>query len=125
MPALLLKLMPWRDWAYAAAALALVVYYNVHVHNLEVHYAAKQVAAVTKSVKIASDKLILDAKIKSDADAARYADNLKQVNETYAKHTQADAATHVADLQRLRQLASAASNSGGNGSLEGPPGPDS
>lgn len=125
MPALLLKLMPWRDWAYAAAALALVVYYNIHVHNLEVHYAAKQVAAVTTAVKTASDKLIAAAAIEKAKDAKAYDANLKQVNETYAKHTQADAATHIADLQRLRQLASTAGNSGGNGSLESPSGSDS
>lgn len=124
MPAFLLKLMPWRDWAYAAAALALVVYYNVHVHNLEVSYAAQKVAAVTAAVKTASDELKAAAHDKSLKDAATYADNLKRVNETYAKQSQATAATHAADLQRLRQLASAG-NSGGNGTLEGPSGPGS
>ena len=90
-----------------APALALVVYYNVHVHNLEVSYAAQKVAAVTAAVKTASDELKAAAHDKSLKDAATYADNLKRVNETYAKQSQADAATHFADLQRLRQLASA------------------
>lgn len=118
MIATFLKLVPFRDYVYAAAAIAAIVFYNVHVHNLEVRYAAKQMAAVTTAVKTSSDKLIAAAAIEKAKDAQAYAANLKQVNETYAKQTTADAATHAADLQRLRQLA-AVGNSGGSGSLEG------
>lgn len=111
--------MPWRDYAYAAAALALIVFYNVHVHNLEVQYAAEKVAAIETAVTTASNKLKADAKVEADKQAATYAANLKQVNETYAEHTKATDATHAADLQRLRQLANTDSNGSGNGSLEG------
>lgn len=124
MPAFLLKFMPWRDYAYAAAALALIVFYNVHVHNLEVQYAAAKVAAVKTAVQVASDKLIASAARAQKEMAARYADNLKQVNETYAEHTKATDATHAADLQRLRQLANTNSDGSGNGSLEGASGAD-
>src|SRR5882762_9140971 len=120
----LLKLLPFRDYVYAAIAIAAIVFYNVHVHNLEVRYAAKQVAAVKIAVQEASTTLIASAAKEMNIQAARYAANLKRMNETHAKQSQADDAAHAADLQRLRQLA-AASNSGGSGSLEGAGGPSS
>lgn len=120
MPLFLSKLVPFRYYAYAAAAIAIVIFYNVHVHNLEVHYADVKVAAVKTAVKTASDKLIADAKIREDKLAADYAANLKQVNEAYAKHIQDTVAANASELQRLRELAAEADrNSSGNGPLEG------
>ena len=120
MPIFLAKLVPFREYAYAAAAIGLVIFYNVHVHNLEVHYAAAKVAAVNEAVKSASDKLLADAKAREDKLAADYAASLKQVNDDHAKQLQADADTHAADLKRLRQLAQAVGNGSGGPALGGP-----
>jgi len=117
-------LIPFRDYVYAGVAIAAVIFYNVHVHNLEVHYAAKQVAAVKTAVTDASNALIASAAKEMNAQAARYAANLKQVNETYANQSHLDAVNHAADLQRLRQLASAG-NGGESRALQGPAGPGS
>jgi hypothetical protein len=122
MWAIVTKFIPPRYLIEAVAVVAAVVFYNVHVHNLEVRYAAKQVAAVRDAVTAASDKLIADAKAREDKQAADYATNLQQVNESYAKQVQASNATHAADLQRLRQLA-AASHGGGDSALGGPAAP--
>lgn len=119
MMAILGKLVPFRGWIYAGAALALVIFYNVHVHNLEAHYAAAKVEAVNAAVTTASNELRAAAKVREDKMVADYATQLQQVNDDHAKQLQADAATHSADLQRLRQLAEAAGNGSGNGSLGG------
>lgn len=125
MPILaVLKLVPLRDWLWAGLAVAGIIFYNVHVHNLEVRYAADKVAAVGAAVTDASDKLVASAAKEMNAQAAAYAANLKKVNETYAQATQASDTAHAADLQRLRQLASAG-NSGSNEPLEGPAGSSS
>jgi hypothetical protein len=115
----LLKLVPFRDYLYAALAIAAVAFYNIHVHNLEVNYARARVNAVNAAVTDASNKLTIAAKAREDKLAANYADRLKQVNDEHTKQLQADAATHAADLQRLRQLAAAFGNSSGSATLGG------
>jgi hypothetical protein len=111
-----------KDYLIAAAAVAAIVFYNVHVHNLEVRYAATRVAAVNAAVKNASDKLIAEAKVREDKMAADYTANLKQVNENYAQHTQTSDAAYAADLRRLRDLAASAGHGSGDGTLESPTG---
>lgn len=123
MPAFLLKLMPFRDYAYAAVVIGLVIFYNVHVHNLEVKYAAAKIQAVTDAVNKASSDLITAAQTREDKMAVDYAAALKQRDEQYAERIQADDAAHAADLQRLRKLADASRQGSGNSALGGAAGP--
>jgi hypothetical protein len=118
MIAILTKFVPLRDWAYAAAAIAAVIWYNVHVHGLEVSYAEKQTAAVVRAVKEASDKAQAEALKQVNALNAQYSARYAALEKTYVEQTQADAATHASDLQRLRQLA-ATSNQHPNPVLQG------
>lgn len=103
----LAKLLPFRDYLYAAVAIAAVTWYNVHVHNLiraDEHKRDAAVATETARVEAAAQTHI-------DELTAAYARDRAQRDAEYEKHIQADASTHAADLQRLRQLA--AQGSGG------------
>lgn len=101
MPAWILKLMPWRDWAYLGAAVAAIVFYNVHVHNLVVAGQKAQVVAIAAA----------SAKVQAAADAemarvtADYHDKLIATEKTYAQNILDNGAAHAADLKRLQQLA--------------------
>jgi hypothetical protein len=117
MPALLLKLIPFRDYVYAAIAAAVLIWYNVHVHNLEVAYAAKQVSAVTTAVAKATAKdqataaaLVASLNKQHDTDVA-------QVQANYEAQIKQDSADHAADLNRLRQLAAKSGGSGNSNSV--------
>lgn len=101
----LFKLVPLKDWAIAAALVALTVFYNVHVHDLEVAYSAKRVAAVNAAYKKGSDEAIAAAKVKMAQQDKQYADDSAQVEENYEKLIQSNDAAHAADAQRLRQRA--------------------
>jgi hypothetical protein len=103
--ALFSKLIPFRDYAYAAAAIALVIYYNVHVHDLEVHYAAARVTAVEAAYKKGSDEAVAVAKKQIADKDKEHANDLAQVEENYEKLIQANDAAHNADAARLRQRA--------------------
>jgi hypothetical protein len=105
MIAALLKLVPFRDYAYAALGIAAVVWYNVHVHGLEVGYAAKQVTAVNAAYADASAKALSAAKKLLDAKDAQHAQDVAQIQEKANEDAKNSAAAHAADLQRLRQLA--------------------
>lgn len=113
MIALLTKLVPLRDWAYAAAAIGAVIWYNVHVHDLEVSYAQKQVAAVYAAVKAATDKAQSEAQKTIDTLNAQYSARYAALEKTYDEQTTADAATHASDLQRLRDIAAAGNSNPG------------
>jgi hypothetical protein len=115
----LIKLLPFRDYAYAAAAAAALVWYNVHVHNLEVAYGTKQVAATNAAYADASAKTLSAAKKLLDAKDAQHAQDLAKVEANYETQLKASANTHAADLQRLRQLAANESSSDSNSVLAG------
>lgn len=83
MPALLLKLIPLRDWLYAGLVAAAVVWYNVHVHYLEVAYSAQRVAAVEQADKDATDRTLRAAKSAIDEKEKQYTLQLSQVEDTY------------------------------------------
>lgn len=101
MPAWILKLMPWRDWAYAAIAAVALVAYNVHVHNLIVKAKAQEIAAVAA----ASGKVKAAALVEMQRQTDDYNAKLADTEKTFAQHTQDADAAHDADLKRLQQLA--------------------
>ena len=105
MLALFSKLIPFRDYAYAAAALAAIIFYNVHVHNLEVHYAAAKIAAVNAAYKKGSDEALAAAKKAIDDKDRQHAADLAQVEENYENLIKSNDAAHNADVSRLRQRA--------------------
>ena len=100
MFAILSKLIPVRDYFYAAAVVAAVVWYNIHVHNLEVGYAKQKTDAIVAAVSQAQSA----AKKIADQKEKQYAIARAQVEEQHAKDIQAADATHAADLERVRQL---------------------
>ena len=117
----ILKLVPFRDYAYAAAFAALVIWYNVHVHNLEVAYAAQKVNAVTTAVAAATKKDLADAAAKIAALTKQHAQDVAQVEATYENQIKQNTADHTADLDRLRKLAAKNRGSGNGNSAVGSP----
>lgn len=105
MWALFLKAVPFRDCVYAAAAIAAVVWYNVHVHNLEVGYSQKRVAAVNSAYADASAQALKAAKAAADAKDKQYAQIVAQVKASYEDQIARGNAAHDADIARLRQRA--------------------
>lgn len=101
----LLKLIPFRDYLYAAIAIAAVILYNVHVTKLEHSYAADKVHAVEAADAAATKKANDAAEANIATLTSHYEANLKKVNEQYAANTQVTAAANAADISRLRQLA--------------------
>lgn len=135
MLALLLKAVPYRDWLYAAIAIAAVIFYNVHVHGLEVAYAAKQTQAIEEAVDAATARALSAAKKTLDAKDKQYAQDLAEVKANYEKLIADGDAAHAADVARLRALADKGSGNTnpvlagaggtgttGNGGTEGPGG---
>lgn len=118
MPILLSKLIPFRDYFYAAVAVAAVIFYNVHVHELEVGYAKQRVAAVEAADKAATDRTLRAAKDAIDAKEKQYTLQLSQVEDTYETQLKSADDQHNADLARVRQL-TAASNRGAGSVLSG------
>jgi hypothetical protein len=112
MLAILLKLIPFRDYAYGALALSAVIWYNVHVHNLEVVYAAQKVNAVTTAVAAATKQDELKAAAQIAALTKQHANDVAQVESKYESQIKQNTADHAADLSRLRQRAA---QSGGSG----------
>jgi hypothetical protein len=98
------KLIPFRDYVYAAVAIAAVIWYNVHVHRLEVAYAAQQVAAIEAAVDTASRAAQDAARKIADEKEKAYAVQASQVEDTYEKQLQSADAQHARDLDRVRQL---------------------
>lgn len=118
MWALFLKAVPFRDYLYAAAAIAAVAWYNVHVHNLEVAYGAKQKAAVVEAVDKASAEAQNAARKLAEAKEQQYTIQLSQVEESYENQLKSADAQHAADLSRVRQL-TAQNNRNTDGVLHG------
>src|SRR3984957_4528782 len=131
MIAMLAKLIPFRDYVYAAIAAAVLIWYNVHVTELEHHYAADKVAAVvsadaaaTKKANDAADKVIA-------ADRASYTASLQKAQEAFDANSKATAAANAADIARLRditasyQKANALLSGALTASATGKPGPGS
>ena len=111
----LAKLVPFRDYFYAAIVVAAVIWYNVHVHGLITADEHKRDAAVAEeSVKVQTAALAREAQ-----DIADYTTRLKKANDDYATRIQADGTAHAADIARLRQLA--AGQSGGSAALHSAP----
>lgn len=99
MPALLLKLVPFRDWLYAGIAVAAVIWFLHHDH-VERQIGA---TAVTTAVNAATQKTLIAAKAQLDAQDKQYAGNLAKVSATYETQLSTATAQHGADLQRLRE----------------------
>lgn len=118
----ILKLIPFRDYAYAAAAIAAIVWYNVHVHGLEVAYATKRVDAVTTAVAAATKKNQDDAAAKIAALTKQHSDDVAQVEAKYESQIQQNAVSNADDLERLRQRAAADRRGIPNKVLGGAPG---
>lgn len=97
----LLKLVPFRDYAYAALALAAVVWFLHHDHVERGIGAARVTAAVTaataKANAVAQDKI--------DKLNAAHADDVAQIEDRYENTIRANDASNAADLQRLRERA--------------------
>jgi hypothetical protein len=102
---LFLKLIPFRDYLYAAIAAALLVWYNVHVDRLEHRYAAAQVHAVEAADTAATKKANDAAAAIIAANSADYATKLKKAQDTFDANTQASTAANAADIARLRNIA--------------------
>jgi hypothetical protein len=113
MPALLLKLIPFRDYAYAALAIAAVVWFLHHDHVERDIGAARE----TKAVAVATAKANTAAKAEIDRLNAAHADDVAQIEARYENAIRDNDASHAADLQRLRN--SAASSGKANPVLGG------
>lgn len=100
-------MIPFRDYVYAAAAIAAIVWYNVHVTNLEHAYAAKQLVAIEVADKAATDRTLRAAKDALDAKDAAYKTALAAQEKTHADDLKTRDDAHAADIARLRQLSAA------------------
>ena len=89
----------------AAIAIAAIVFYNAHVHNLEVHYAAAKVAAVNAAYKKSGDEAVAAANKRIESLNKQHGDDLAQVEENYENLIKSNDAAHNADVSRLRQRA--------------------
>ena len=94
----ILSLIPLKDWIYGAIIVALITFYNVHVHNLETQAAAHEVAAL----KISSDKLQQAAAKQVTQTAADYAASLSTIKGNLDEQVKVAATQHDSDAQRLR-----------------------
>lgn len=101
MPLALLKLIPFRDYLYAAIA-ALAVVWFLHHDHVERDIGRTQ---VTQAVQVASDKLMLVKKAEFDKLTTDHANDVAKVEENYEKVIASNDAAHNTDLQRLRDKA--------------------
>lgn len=108
MYAALLKLVPFRDYVYAALAAAAVVWFLHHDH-VERDIGA---ARVTAAVNAATAKANVAAQAQIDKLNAAHSDDVAQIEANYENVIRDDDAAHVADLQRLRNRAAGNGNSG-------------
>jgi hypothetical protein len=109
MWATLLKLVPFRDYAYVGIAIAAAVFWWHHDQVEQAAGAAKEVSAVqaaTAKAEAAADALF-------QKNSSEYANSVLAMKDAYEKRI-ADANTaHDADVKRLQQLA-ASRNRGSN-----------
>lgn len=108
IPAALLKLIPFRDYAYAALAIAAVVWF-LHHDSVERSLGATR---VTTAVATATAKANAAAQSKIDQLTATHADDVAKIEDNYESTIRDNDASHASDLQRLRERASRSSNSG-------------
>lgn len=109
MPLALLKLIPFRDYAYAALAIAAVIFWFHHDHVEQ----AKGAARVTAAVATATAKANADAQTKIDKLNTEHGKDVAAIEESYERTIQSNDASHAADLQRLRERAASQGNSPG------------
>jgi membrane protein involved in colicin uptake len=109
MLAILVKLIPIRDWLYAGLAIAAMVFWFHHDHVEQAAGAARVTAAVAKASaeaeKAAAAQIAL-LETQHAADAAK-------VKEVYDTALTTAAAQHAADLDRLRSLTAHRADGGG------------
>jgi hypothetical protein len=98
MFATLVKLIPFRDYAYAALAAAAIVFWFHHDAVEQKKGAAHEIAAVQAAT--AKVQAAAEAQIKQKD--SEYASNLAKVTSGYEEELSLDAGQHDADLQRLR-----------------------
>lgn len=98
MFAVLLKLIPFRDYVYAAIAIAAVVFWVHHNHVEQRVGAQREVAAV----QAATAKVQAAAAATIKQKDSEYASNLAKVQTDHESQLTANADQHNADLQRLR-----------------------
>ena len=101
MPAMLLKLIPFRDYAYAALAIAAVVWFLHHDHVERNIGAARE----TKAVAVATAKANSAAKAEIDRLNTAHADDVSQIEARYENVIRDNDTSNAADLQRLRNSA--------------------
>lgn len=108
MFAALIKLIPFRDYAYAALAILAVIWFVHHDHKVAlaaVVHEQQTVAQETQKTLAAATATI--ARINST-----YTAQTAVVEKTYAAALTASATQHDLDVQRLRDAARAESHSG-------------
>ena len=98
MLALLTKLLPFRDWIYAALAVAAVAGWFYHDHVIATQAVAHERAAVAA----ASAKAEHDAESRVAALAAQHTAELIKLKVDYDAQISHALAAHVDDVQRLR-----------------------
>ena len=110
----LLKLLPYRDYAYAALAVAAVSWFLVHDHNERVIGAKREAAAVAAAS--AKTQAAAAAAVKQLNDT--YSVQVKEITDGFQIQLAAAAAQHASDVERLRERASA-DGDGGRSVLRG------
>lgn len=101
MPAFLLKLVPFRDWLYAALAIALGIAWYVHnQHMITEGEQREQIAVVAASAKATAV-----AQKAIDKLTTAHVIEVANIEDNYEHIIQADDTASAADLQRLRERA--------------------
>ncbi len=107
MYAALLKLVPFRDYVYAALAAIAVIWFLHHDH-MERDIGA---ARVTTAVNAATAKANATAQILVDKLNAAHLNDVARIEATYENVIRSNDVAHAADLQRLRNHSSGNGNS--------------
>lgn len=102
----LLKLIPFRDYLYAALAIAGVAYYNIHVHGLiEADRKHEQAALAVQSAKA-----LADARTQIDDLNKKHAAEVAANEAKHESDLKANSDATAAELQRLRDIAARSSS---------------
>lgn len=108
MYAALLKLIPFRDYLYAALAVAAVIWFLHHDH-LERDIGAAKVVA---SVQAATRKAEQAAQKRIDKLNVDHANDVAQIEDRYENTIHDNDVAHAADLQRLHERSHSDSSPG-------------
>lgn len=106
MPALLLKLIPFRDYAYAAIAAAAVGFWFYHDHVEQ----QEGVSRITAALATATTKANAVAQATIDKYTTEYSTSTLAIEDAYEERIKANTSAHDADVQRLQQRASGSGN---------------